>query len=181
MMAGPGLTGAEILVEQRSLIELSQGAPNDLVEKDAALHRQIYAFIGQEKDKDSSTIEKDLLSKFAGQLPNAALEAEAKQLATPWFRFFLAYDPVPILQRVKCPVLALNGSKDLQVPPEADLAAIRKALEAAGNKHFEADELAGLNHLFQTAATGAPSEYSQIEETISSVALEKISSWLLKQ
>jgi fermentation-respiration switch protein FrsA (DUF1100 family) len=181
MMAGPGLTGSEILAEQRSLIEQAQGAPKDYIEKDTAVHRALYAVIVQEKDKEGATIEKDLLTKFAGQIPDAQLTAEAKALTTPWFRYFLAYDPATLLRLVKCPVLAINGSKDLQVPPEADLAAIRKALEAAGNKHFEADELEGLNHLFQTAATGAPSEYAQIEETISPVALEKIGSWLLKQ
>jgi hypothetical protein len=59
------------------------------------------------------------------------------------------------------------------------LPVIRKALE--GNKHAEVDELPGLNHLFQDAKTGAPSEYGQIEETISPVALDKIASWILKQ
>ncbi len=181
LMAGPGLTGSEILVAQRSLIEEVQGAPHDFIEKDAAVHRSLFAEIVQEKDKDSATVEKDVLEKFAGQIPDAQLTAEAKVETTPWFRYFLAYDPAISLRQVKCPVLALNGSKDLQVPPELDLAAIRKALEAAGNKHFEADELDGLNHLFQTAKTGAPSEYAQIEETISPVALDKIGSWLLKQ
>jgi hypothetical protein len=75
-------------------------------------------------------------------------------------------------------VLALNGAKDWQVPPQQNLPAIRKALEQSGNQHFEADELPGLNHLFQTALTGAPGEYAQIEETMSSAALQKIVAWL---
>lgn len=181
LMAGPGLPGDQILVAQRSLIEEAQGAPHDFVEKDAALHRQIYAFVEQEKDKDGATVEKDVNQKFAGQEADAQLTAEAKVLSTPWFRYFLAYDPGPTLQKVKCPVLALDGSKDLQVPPEIDLASIRKALEAGGNKHFETDELDSLNHLFQTAKTGAPNEYAAIEETIAPVALDKIGAWLLKQ
>jgi uncharacterized protein len=78
-------------------------------------------------------------------------------------------------------VLALNGSLDLQVPPAQNLPVIRKALEEAGNKHFEVDELPGLNHLFQTAKTGAPSEYGQIEETMSPLAMDKVASWILKQ
>ena len=93
----------------------------------------------------------------------------------------LTYDPATALRKVTCPVLALNGSLDTQVPPKLNLPAIRKALEEGGNKHFEVDELSGLNHLFQTAKTGAPAEYGEIEETISPVALEKISSWILKQ
>jgi len=82
---------------------------------------------------------------------------------------------------VRCPVLVLNGSLDRQVLPSQNLPAIRKALEEGGNKHFEIDELTGLNHLFQTAKTGAPSEYSQIEETISPVALDKMANWIVKQ
>jgi fermentation-respiration switch protein FrsA (DUF1100 family) len=181
LMAGPGVPGDQILVAQRSLIAAAQGAPKDYVDKDAAVHRQLYAFIEGEKAKDSEAILKDVTEKFTGQIPEAQLTAEAKQLSTPWFRYFLSYDPATSLRQVKCPVLAINGSKDLQVPPELDLAAIRKALEAAGNKRFEADELDGLNHLFQTAKTGAPTEYGEIEETISPVALEKIGSWLAKQ
>jgi fermentation-respiration switch protein FrsA (DUF1100 family) len=78
-------------------------------------------------------------------------------------------------------VLALNGEKDLQVPPAQNLSAIRKALDAAGNKHYEADELPGLNHLFQTAKTGSPSEYAEIEETIAPSVLAKIGDWILAQ
>lgn len=181
LMAGPGLRGDQILLAQRSLIAEAQGASREDVEKDAAIHRTIYSFIEQEKEKDAPTIEKEAREKFTGQLPEQQLDAEAKALSTPWFRYFLAYDPVPTLRQVKCAVLAIGGSRDLQVPPDEDLAAIRKALEAAGNKRFEVDKLDGLNHLFQSAKTGSPSEYVQIEETISPVALEKIASWLQKQ
>ncbi len=181
LMAGPGIPGDQILLDQRALIEQAQGVPHDVIEKDTAVHRLIYTAIEQEKDQDGPTVTKDMLAKFAGQIPEAELAAEMKQLSTPWFRYFLAYDPATSLRLVKCPVLAIDGSKDLQVPPEEDLAAIRKSLEAAGNKHFETDDLEGLNHLFQLAKTGAPTEYAQIEETIDPVALEKIGSWLLKQ
>jgi hypothetical protein len=95
-------------------------------------------------------------------------------------RYFLTYDPATALGKLTCPVLAINGSLDLQVPPALNLPAIRKALEAGGNKHDEVDELPGLNHLFQTAKTGSPAEYGEIEETISPVALDKMASWILK-
>ncbi len=81
------------------------------------------------------------------------------------------------MTRVKCPVLAINGEKDLQVSPKENLEAIRKALEAGGNKDLQ---LPGLNHLFQTCQTGAVAEYGQIEETIAPVALETMSKWILK-
>jgi fermentation-respiration switch protein FrsA (DUF1100 family) len=80
---------------------------------------------------------------------------------------------------VTCPVLAINGEKDMQVPPGQNLPVIRKALAEAGNKNDEVDELPGLNHLFQTAKTGGLGEYAEIEETMSPVAMEKIASWIL--
>jgi len=109
------------------------------------------------------------------------VDAQMKALTSPWFQYFLAYDPAEALRKVQCPVLALNGEKDLQVPPKQNLPAIRRALEEGGNRHFETDELPGLNHLLQTAATGSPTEYAEIEETISPVALEKMAGWNLKQ
>jgi hypothetical protein len=102
-------------------------------------------------------------------------------LLSPWFKYFLIYDPRPTLSKVNCPVLAINGEKDLQVPPKENLKAIEEALIAGGNRNFIIKELPGLNHLFQSAATGSPDEYARIEETISPVALELISDWILEQ
>ena len=116
-----------------------------------------------------------------GKIADAQLRAQIKQIRSPWFAYFLEYDPAVALRKVKCPVLAINGAKDRQVLPEQNLPAIRKALEAAGNKRFETDEMPGLNHLFQTAKTGAPSEYAEIEETLSPAALEKIYGWIFTQ
>ncbi|MGA7381603.1 MAG: alpha/beta hydrolase [Terriglobales bacterium] len=133
-----------------------------------------------ETEKDEAVLEKRLKEEM-GDVPEARITAQIKQINSPWFRYFLTYDPATALRQVTCPVLAINGEKDTQVPPKQNLPAIRKALEQAGNKHFEVDELPGLNHLFQMANTGAPAEYAEIEETMSPVALEKIANWILKQ
>ena len=95
--------------------------------------------------------------------------------------YFIKYDPAITLQKVKCPVLAVNGSKDLQVPPKVNLAAIKAALEKGGNKKVTVKELPGLNHLFQECTTGSPDEYSKIEQTISPVALDVVTTWILNQ
>jgi fermentation-respiration switch protein FrsA (DUF1100 family) len=106
---------------------------------------------------------------------------QIKRVLSPWFRYFLVYDPQPALKKVKCPVLAINGEKDLQVPPKENLSAIEKALKAGGNKKLVVKELPALNHLFQTAPTGAPSEYAKIEETIAPLALQTIGDWIMEQ
>ncbi len=82
---------------------------------------------------------------------------------------------------MKCPVLAINGEKDLQVPPKENLSAIEEALKVGGNQNYTIKELPNLNHLFQTAQTGLPAEYAKIEETISQEALKIISDWILEQ
>jgi pimeloyl-ACP methyl ester carboxylesterase len=177
MMAGTGVPGDEILAEQSLLLTEASGKSKHDAEKNAAREREILAVVKQEKD--SAALDKVLREKLAG-MPAAQRDSQIRQITSPWFRYFIAYDPAVALRKVTCPVLAINGEKDMQVAPKQNLPPIRKALEAGGNKDFEIDELAGLNHLFQTAKTGAPAEYAQIEETMSPVALEKIASWILK-
>lgn len=176
MMAGSGVPGDQILVEQRKLIAEAEGMTEDEAEKDATEEKEVLALVV--KEKDSSELEKDLKERLARDVKEPELGAQVKALTSPWFRYFLAYDPATALRKLQCPVLALNGSKDLQVSPKQNLPSIRAALEQGGNKDFEVVELPGLNHLFQTAVTGAPSEYAKIEETISPVAMEKISGWI---
>ena len=98
-----------------------------------------------------------------------------------WSRYFLNYDPATALEKLKMPVLALIGGLDMQVAPDENLAAIAAALKKGGNDRFTTLRLPGLNHLFQTAVTGAPSEYGRIEETIAPVALETITQWIRRQ
>jgi len=103
---------------------------------------------------------------------------QSAQMNTPWMRFFMAYDPATVLEKIRIPVLALNGSKDLQVWPAQNLPAIEKALKKAGNKKYTVKELPGLNHLFQECITGAPSEYEKIEMTIAPGVLDEINRWI---
>jgi pimeloyl-ACP methyl ester carboxylesterase len=179
MMAGPGVRGDRLLPEQLKLIELASGKSPEAVEKDLATQRVVMAIL--EGEKDDSVREKQLRESLKGQVPEEQIGMQIKAVNSPWFRGLLEYDPALTLSQIKCPVLVLNGEKDLQVPPQQNLPPIRHALESAGNPNFEVDELPGLNHLFQTAKTGAVSEYSDIEETISPVVLEKIASWILQQ
>jgi uncharacterized protein len=178
MMAGPGVPGDEILEQQVVLIGRAAGKSQEEVEKDAAIQRDMLAVV--KKDADDATLEKDLRAVMAGKVPEAMMGMQIKMVSSPWFRDFVLYDPRPTLSKVTCPLLDINGEKDLQVPPGQNLPAIRKALAAGGNKNFEVDELPGLNHLFQTAKTGGIGEYGEIEETMSPVALEKVASWILK-
>lgn len=181
-MAGPGVPGDQILVEQVFAISKAQGMSPAQAKKNADQEREIIALA--EKYTSASELDQALKTKLHVQNPHltpAMLGNTSKVFESPWMRYFLRYNPAPTLEKVKCPVLALIGSKDTQVPAAQNLPAIRKALLAGGNKNFEVDEMPGLNHLFQPAKTGAPSEYYKIPTTISPVALKKISGWILKQ
>ncbi len=169
MMAGSGVTGEEILYAQAALIAKASGASDADISAQRTMQQNYYAVLKSGADLPSM---RQKLIALGNPDPSAIL--------SPWFRFFLTYDPRPALMKTACPVLAINGAKDLQVPAKENLAAIESALKAGGNKDFKTVELTDLNHLLQHSATGAPSEYSTIEETMSPTALTLISDWILQ-
>lgn len=178
LLAGPGLTGREILKLQAALIARANGAPEGAIQANADMQERLFEVVAQVEDPGEARTQIQQILQGQG-MADAPARAQAQQLTSPWFKFFLSYDPVPALGQVGCPVLALNGEKDLQVPPKENLEAIAAALAAGGNTQVETQMLPGLNHLFQTATTGSPLEYAQIEETFSPDALARISTWIL--
>lgn len=191
LLAGPGLTGEDILLKQSRLIGRANGLSDEDLNRADETNKKIYGILKEKTDLNE--IKKELTVIFEealNQLP-AANQPPAEQkmayvsqavnrIATPWFKFFVSYDPVPALEKVKCPVLALNGEKDLQVPPKEDIEAIKMALEKGGNQKVTTKILPNLNHLFQESTTGSPSEYEKNEQTFSPVALTEISDWIKK-
>lgn len=118
----------------------------------------------------------DVLKYLKEEMKDPQAETTIKQVESEWFRYFIAFDPTSYLKKVKVPVLALNGTKDVQVTAKENLEGLRASLPK--NKKTEILAMEGLNHLFQTAKTGSVMEYGQIEETISPAVLEKIASWI---
>jgi hypothetical protein len=192
LLAGTGVNGEEILYRQGELIALAAGAPADAVKKNNQLQRKLFAVIKAEPDDATAAAKLDAVvkeeqAKLSDEERQAiegleeAGKSQLKMITTPWFRHFLTYEPAPVLQQVNCPVLAINGEKDLQVDPKQNLPPIEAALKAGGNKDFTIKELPGLNHLFQKCQTGALSEYRQIEETFNEAALALVGDWIVKQ
>ena len=191
LMAGSGVTGEEILYLQGELINRANGVIEEDIQKARLRQELIFKVLKREKDNDSAEkalrrlYEEDIAGmdeeeKKEAEVSDEVFKASLKKILNPWFRFFLTFDPKTALNKVKCPVLAIIGEKDLQVPPEQNLKEIEKALKQGGNEDYTIKELPGLNHLFQTAETGAPIEYGKIEETISPSALKLIGDWLLE-
>lgn len=173
LMAGTGVDGEQILYEQGQAVLKAQGATEERLAAQRSIQEKMFAIVKAERDPEAAAVK---LKEILGSSP--AMEQSIRNVNSMWFRYFLTYNPQPVLERVKCPVLALNGSLDTQVVATQNLPAVEAALKKGGNEDFEAVLLPGLNHLMQTAKTGGVPEYNQIEETIAPVALDKMSSWL---
>lgn len=173
LLSAPGVPGAELLKLQARKLAAAAGAPPDYIEANAKAQDSIFNLLAQEKDDAKARAK--ITEALGGGAP---AEAEAAQDSSPWFRSFLAYDPAATLAKVRCPVLALDGELDLQVPASQNLPPIDAALKKGGNKNYQVETLPKLNHMYQTAKTGAVSEYAQIEETIAPAALDKIAVWI---
>ena len=130
-----------------------------------------------EKTPQAITKELDL---HTAQKQGEVLTKLIQTLNTPWFRYFITYDPAPTLEKIKCPILVLNGSKDIQILPASNLNGIKEALKKAGNKKAEIREIPQLNHLFQTCNACNLQEYNLLTETFSPAAWQVISEWLDK-
>lgn len=191
LMAGPGVVGEKILEAQGELILRAMGVPQEIAARNRQLQRLTFDVLKQEKDNAAAQrkIREGAAKMKAGLSADqqkgmdaliARMESQLKFVSSAWFRAFLSYDPRPALMKVKAPVLAASGERDLQVPPQQNLPAIAEALEAGGNRDYTLVKLPGLNHLFQTSQNGSPVEYPQIEETIAPAALQVVGDWILR-
>lgn len=191
MLAGTGQTGENIIVSQNIALLKAGGATAEEIARQVELQKSLFAIVKSEPD-DKLAAQKinEMLEKRKSKMNERELEEFAPveksikdgmtALFSPWYRYFIAYNPRPTLEKVKIPVLALNGENDTQVPAKENLEIISSALKKAGNKDFTVKSLPKLNHLFQTSQTGLVGEYGQIEETIAPQVLEVISDWILK-
>lgn len=192
LLAGTGVTGEEILLLQQELI----GRVSGISEKDLLRSKNTNkgAFEIVKKATSQEEMIKELtfyFEKIIKETPETEKPKEVKEeeyvkmmvdeLSNPWMQFFIKYNPAVSLDKVKCPVLAINGEKDLQVPAKINLEAIKKALDKGKNKKSTVMELPNLNHLFQECKSGSPEEYATIEETFSPKALEVVKNWIQNQ
>ena len=189
MLAGTGVTGEAILLDQAARI-ISASASEEVATFNTSIQEVIFdaAREGGTASERRTRITDRLTTFLADADPadrallgipdqaSAWIAQQAAGVTAPWMSWFIAWDPAPTLTQLTVPVLALFGDRDLQVHPDANAPAVRTAL--AGNPQASVVVLPGLNHLFQEAETGNPSEYASIEQTMSPVALERIASWI---
>lgn len=189
LLAGTAIPGDQLLLMQQQLIAKAMGVSDEELQKSHAINSEIFELIVKsDEPKQLNTVLTNHLKQAFTSLPGFEtpsgmsmddyVKVQVDQLCSPWMLFFIKYNPALVLEHVKCPVLAINGEKDLQVPPKENLEAIKKALNKGGNNKVTTKELPGLNHLFQESSTGTPSEYGDIEQTFSPIALDVILDWI---
>ena len=192
LLAGTGIQGDRILLMQQKLIGKSKGVSDEELLLGETTNRKAFDIVinatnPEQLNEDlTNYIRKVLQDNPSAERPEGMsdedfIRLQITEVTSPWMQYFIKYDPAPTLEKVKCPVLAINGAKDLQVPPRENLEAIKSALEKGGNKDVTIVELPNLNHLFQECQTGSPDEYATIEQTFSPTALSEILDWLQKQ
>jgi pimeloyl-ACP methyl ester carboxylesterase len=196
LLAGTGMTGAELMPIQAKLVAAAIGRPADEAELEAKDTADVFAMVlagksdadvkarirvAVERAVKANPETKDLDADAMKKKVDQATEMQSSELLGAWFKRFLVLDPRENLRKVTCPVLAVNGSLDVQVPAKENLPRIEKALKEGGNKDVTVVEFPGLNHLFQTCKTGGPTEYGEIAETISPKVLETVTGWIRRR
>jgi len=195
--ASPGVKIEDLMTKQVQMTSLSMGADSDIVNKYTQFYSSVVHSINQHNDPSlNKKIVTDNLNEWMNKTdPNVVTamtgisDSNTKhkfianftsQLSSPWFQYFLRYDPAPFLQKINCKVLALDGDKDIQVDSKMNLEGIRMGLLKSMSSSYEIQELPGLNHLFQKCTACTIAEYATIEETIDPTALYAIGTWLDK-
>lgn len=188
LMGCPALPGEQTIHEQAALISRQAGATEAQVAHERRMNEEVFAVlnstIGQEpaRERILSVLASHLKSWPDNSVDDAAVATHigvmADTVMAPAFRSFLQCEPASYFRSVRCPVLALFGELDIQVPPAIHRQVLWEALSAAGNPDVTLEECRGLNHLFQTATTGSIAEYEVIEETMAPSVLKRISDWI---
>ncbi len=192
LLAGTSVTGAEVIYEQAMLIARAANASEaDIAEQTHFQQRMFEALSrGEDLEQFRDEMEADFRQALAMASPEereaisdidefieTRVNAEIGRIQTPWFRYFLSYDPADALRQVKIPILALFGEMDLQVSPAQNYELMVEAL--SGNDDVTIELIPGANHLFQEAVTGSPNEYPTLDKSFIPGFLEKISDWIL--
>jgi pimeloyl-ACP methyl ester carboxylesterase len=189
MLAGLGTTGKEVMISRQALLEQRMGRSQEEIQQSKEHLEQLIEIVISSQDKVSRVRRlKDFAAQAKDEIPESEIppgmskdefiSRRVELLSSPWFKYFFSYDPGPDLQNVACPVLALCGDKDVQVPSRENLNAIGNALARGGNKNIVIKELPGINHMFQECTTGMIDEYIKIEQTFSPMVLKEIAEFI---
>ena len=192
LMAGPGMSGGQIVVQQLADLLKAQGQPQAVIDQAVASQKQVVAAVatGEGWDAVKALLRTQAQAQIAA-LPaeqrtalgdeqtavDKAVQAQVDMLNSPWYKFFITYDPTPALTKLKIPVLALFGGKDVQVAAAPNEQAIKAALAQGGNTQVTSKVYPDANHLFQPATTGSVDEYAKLKTFVPGL-LDDMVQWI---
>lgn len=196
MLAAPGEKVLKLMNDQNEAILNKAGLPANYVSAFQELYQEILTAAIATGNKNLNEKVKVIVNSWTANTPKNIVIATtgitdeksktafvtrfASQISSPWFRYFLSYDPNSYIKNISAKVLAVNGGSDIQVLSKQNLAGIASALKESSSKQFEIKEFPGLNHLFQECKACTVAEYGELQQTISPVVLDYLSSWLKK-
>jgi pimeloyl-ACP methyl ester carboxylesterase len=179
-MAGPAIKGDVLMKEQRRLLSTTMGVPKSSIDENEKLiqdmNKLVLKHTADSLLKHPDKYINEIIPAYNENNEEArrAYKAALMQYASPQIQSLLNYDPAKMIEKIECPVLAIYGEKDLQVPAAMNI----ESLQAYGKSNITTKKYPDLNHLFQHAKTGLPAEYESIEETISTEVLQDIVDWI---
>lgn len=193
MLAGPALRGEEILRAQTQLINEAEGKPASITAQELFVLSEVASAVKDDTGWDA--LRDTLVSIMETRIANAdfptprgsdvrsfimqQVDAQLQTYRSPWFRFFLIYEPEEALEALRIPVLALFGELDLQVPPHLNAPAMEAALERSRSPSHLVTVIPGVNHLFLPATNGSPREYATIPKEFEPQFLDLMTTWIL--
>lgn len=173
-LGGAVVKGKELMVMQNKMIAEAAGRPltGELEQNVVA----VFDAIDSIKDNDRLSLRLNELMAKQGNLSEAEIARQVKHMVSPWYRAFIRLNPGEYIQKMKCPVLALNGEWDVQVNAQQNLDALKTIYPEAEVKIYP-----GVNHMFQeTSSLGQSLNYGAISQTFSPKVLDDIAKWLVK-
>ena len=186
LLAAPGIKTTDLMIQQRHDVFTAMGFTQEKLNRIQAHDRKLFDAINRhplEQPFDpaiNQLIAQNTQLLYSGDESQLAqrISLAQSQYALPWFRFFFRYDPEEYLSKTRIPVLAMNGTLDIQVASESNLGGLENLFVQYQYPDYQVTALDQLNHLFQTAITGSVEEYAKIEETFAEKALVVMSDWL---
>lgn len=186
LLAGFGQRYPDLIVARSAAIGRTLRHSETEIAAQGRLLRGIAAVLRTEKDSQriarafAAVVKKTLAPSIiaaAGGMA-ALVTGLIERYDTPAFRFYLDYDPTQTLARLRCPVLAVHGALDTEVPARPNRSAIHFALTRGNNRQFKTIELPRLNHRFQHAETGSPTEYARLPAELDAALLDTVTAWV---
>ena len=196
LMGGTGVSGDTIILKQMEVLGRLSGMQEEEITGSLILQNRVYEAI--RTDSGWEDIRDTILKKTIAQIEKmpddqrrsivdvntyaeTQVNATLRLARSPWFKYFIDYNPAKDLAKVRCPVLAIFGELDMQVDPVLNSNRMQRALEQGKNKDHTVHTFPKTNHLFQKAETGNPTEYATLAKEFGPGVLDTVSQWILKR